>query len=41
MGWLRRLAFWRRRTVDLDNDIEGCFTLPEAPAGQPSATDEA
>ncbi len=39
MDWLRKLAFWRDDTVEdamvdvVADEIDGCFSLPEAPIG--------
>lgn len=30
MGLLDKLMFWKKDTVELDYDVEGCFTLPGA-----------
>ena len=29
---LRKLMFWKQDTVELDYDVSGCFTLPDAAA---------
>ena len=33
MGLLDKLLFWKKETVELDYEVSGCFTLPEAEAG--------
>ena len=35
MAWYDKLLFWRTKTVELDYEVEGCFTLPGAELGEP------
>lgn len=45
MGWFRKLAFWRDDTLEdtvahtVDDEIHGCFTLPESEAAAEAACD--
>lgn len=34
MGFIDKLLFWRKKTVEIETDIEGCFTLPGADLDQ-------
>ena len=40
MGVLDKLMFWRKKTVEFETDIEGCFTLPGAEIGTQGPVDE-